>query len=201
MSTLSRAIETFRDKWQQWFPKNWIRVQIHELTVQQKAINAVVLVLLGALLIWTVYCAATGRDPLPFLSKAKYILPPKMDSQSQTYDMVINFIKTDDTDKIQYVSGFNCWDATFKTMRNAVWKGIVSYPIVIQYYDAPGHMILAFPTKDRGTIFIEPQNDSQVNLQVGQYYNERKVRGFYALDYTPLPLADSPQYDININPE
>jgi hypothetical protein len=168
------------------------------LTVQQKAINTVVLVVLGALLIWTVYCAATGRDALPFLSKAEYVLPMKMESENQTYDMVMNFIRADDTDKMQYGMGFNCWDATIKTYRNAVWKGIAACPIAIQYDDGPGHMIIGFPTKDRGDIFIEPQNDKQVILRVGQNYNDKKVRGFYALDFTKIPLADSPPYDDNI---
>ena len=78
---------------------------------------------------------------------------------------------------------------------------IRAYPIVIQYDESPGHMIIVFPTKDRGDIFIEPQNDWQVRPRVGQNYNNRKIRGFYVLDYAPIPLDNSPQYDLNIKPE
>ena len=143
----------------------------------------------------------TGRYPIPFLNRPANVLPPKMDSQGQTYEQIINFVRSDDTDKTQYGIGFNCFDATFKIWRNATWKGIRAYPIVIQYDESPGHMIIVFPTKDRGDVFIEPQNDLQVRPRVGQNYNDRKVRGFYVLDYAPLPLDNSPQYDLNIKPE
>jgi hypothetical protein len=172
------------------------------LTKRQKIIAYVILGLfmIGALY-FGYYYEATGRYPVSFLNKPAYILPPKMDSQCQTYEQVINFVRSDDTDETQYGIGFNCVDATFRMWRNATWKGIRVYPIVIQYDEPPGHMIIVFPTKDRGDIFIEPQNDWQVRPQVGQNYNDRKIRGFYVLDYAPIPLDNSPQYDLNIKPE
>jgi len=147
------------------------------------------------------YYEATGRYPVPFLNRPESVLPPKMHSQGQTYEQVFDFIRSDDTDKTQYGVGFNCVDATFKIWRNATWKGLEAYPIVIQYYESPGHMVIAFPTKDRGDIFIEPQNDLQIRIRIGQNYNGRKVRGFYVLDYAPLPLDNSPPFDPNMKPE
>lgn len=167
--------------------------------------SIVVYVILGPIMIAVLwlgsYYVATGRYPIPFLNRPASVLPPKMDSQGQTYEQVIDFVRSDDTDETQYGIGFNCVDATFKIWRNATWEGIEAYPIVIQYGESPGHMVIAFPTKDGGSVFIEPQNDLQIRLRVGQNYDNRKVRGFYVLDYAPLPLDNSPPFDPNIKPE
>lgn len=158
-------------------------------------------VLFGIFIWFNIHYDITGLYPLSFLNRLESILPPEMHSEEQTYEQVIDFVQSDDTDKIPYGVGFNCVDATFRIWRNAVWQGITAYPIVIQYNESPEHMVIAFPTNDRGDVFIETQNDLQIRLRVGQNYNERKVRGIYVLDYTPLPLGDSPPYDTNIDPE
>jgi hypothetical protein len=173
-----------------------------KLTKKQSIAVYVIFALLLILVVWFgSYYAMTGRYPLAFLNRPESILPPEVHSEEQTYEQVIDFVQSDDTDKIPYGVGFNCVDATFRIWRNAVWQGITAYPIVIQYNESPEHMVIAFPTNDRGDVFIETQNDLQIRLRVGQNYNERKVRGIYVLDYTPLPLGDSPPYDSNIDPE
>lgn len=173
-----------------------------KLTKRQSIVTCVIFGLVMIAVLWFVsYYEGTGRYPLLFLNRPESVLPPKMDSQGQTYEQVTNFVRSDDTDKIPYGVGFNCVDATFKVWRNATWKGIKAYPIVIQYNESPGHMVIAFPTRDRGDVFIELQNDLQVRPRVGQNYNDRKVRGIYVLDYAPLPLGDSPPFDPNIKPE
>lgn len=176
-----------------------------KLTRKQKVIKIIIYVLFGIILAACVciicYHESTGLYPISFLNEPANFLPPKMDSQNQTYEQVIDFVRSDDTDKIQSGIGFNCVDATFRMWRNATWKGITAYPIVIQYYEPLGHMIIVFPTKDRGDIFIEPQNDWQVRPQVAQNYDGRKVRGLYVLDYDPIPLDNSPPYDFNIRHE
>jgi len=131
-------------------------------------------------------------------NKPQYVLPPKFNTENQTFDMVLSFIKSDDTDTIPYGEGFNCADSVFRIWRNAYWQGIQAVPIAIQYEEPPGHMVIGFPTIDRGDIFIETQNDQQIRLAVGQNYDGRKVRGFYILDFVPIPLANSPEYDTNI---
>ena len=173
-----------------------------KLTRRQSVVFYVISgLLLAAVIYFGFYYETTGRYPISFLNRTESVLPPKMDSQDQTYEQVIDFIRSDDTDETQYGVGFNCVDATFKIWRNATWEGIIAYPIVMQYDDSSGHMVIAFPTKDRGSVFIEPQNDLQITLRVGKNYNNKKVRGFYVLDYTPLPLDDSPPFDPNIKPE
>jgi hypothetical protein len=161
------------------------------LTKKQVIIFWVSCVVLVGLAVWFAY----------YYNRAESILPPEMHSENQTYEQVIDFIRSDDTDTIPYEFGFNCVDATFRIWRSATWQGITAYPIVIQYNDSPGHMVIAFPTNDRGDVFIEPQNDLQIKLRVGQNYDGREIRGIYILDYTPLPLGNSPPYDPNIKPE
>jgi hypothetical protein len=134
-----------------------------------------------------------------YQNKPQYILPPKINTENQTFAEVMSFIRSDNTDKIRYEEGFNCWDYTFRVLLNARWKGIASVPIAIQYEEPPGHMVIAFPTTDRGDVFIEPQNDQQIRLRVGQVYDGRKIRGFYYIDiFHPVPLANSPEYDPSI---
>jgi len=176
-----------------------------KLTKKQSIGLGVVFALIVFLLVVTTwvdyYYDKTGRYPFSSLNRPEYILPPESLSEKQTYEQVIDFIRSDDTDTIPYEFGFNCIDATFRIWRNATWKGITSYPIVVQYNELPGHMVISFPTNDRGDVFIEPQNDLQIKLRVGQNYNGRMVKGIYALGYAPVPLDDSPPFDPNIIPE
>jgi hypothetical protein len=173
-----------------------------KLTRKQSIIFWVILAVLAGLVIWFgYYHDMTGRWPLEFLNRPESILPPEMHSENQTYDQVINFIRSDDTNTIPYEFGFNCVDAAFRIWRNATWHGIVAAPIAIQYTDSPGHMVIGFPTNDKGDIFIEPQNDLQIRLRVGQEYNGGTVRGIYVVNYDFTPLYDSPPYDPNIKPE
>jgi len=173
-----------------------------KLTRKQSIIVCVIFVVFMIAVVWFVsYYEETGRYPLAFLNRPESILPPEMHSKEQTSQQVIDFIQSDDTDAIPYGFGFNCVDATFRIWRNATWKGTTAYPIVVQYNESLGHMVIAFPTNDRGDVFIEPQSDLQIRLRAGQNYNGRRIRGIYVLNYTPLPLGDSPPFDPNIKPE
>ena len=131
-------------------------------------------------------------------NKPQYVLPPKFNTENQTFDMVLSFIKSDDTDTIPYGEGFNCMDSVFRVWLNARWQGISAIPIAIQYEEPPSHIVIGFPTIDRSGVIFETQNDQQITLIVGKNYDGRKIRGFYILDLTPIPLAGSPEYDTNI---
>lgn len=108
------------------------------------------------------YYGSTGLYPLSFFNKPEIVLPPEMHPEEQTYKQIMDFVQSDDTNTILYGDGFNCVDATFRIWRNAFWQGIMAYPIIIQYNESPGHMIIAFQTKDEGTVLIEPLNDLRV---------------------------------------
>jgi hypothetical protein len=133
-----------------------------------------------------------------YQNKPQYILPPKSNTANQTFDQVISFIKGDNTDTIPYGEGFNCVDSVWRVKLNARWQGIVAFPVAIQYEEPPGHMVIVFPTTDRGDILIETQNDQQIRLKVGNDYDGRKIRGLYLLDLTPIPIANSPEYEPNM---
>lgn len=172
-----------------------------KLTKKQSIILCVIFALFVISIWFVAYYDITGRYPLSFLNRPESVLPPEMRIEEQTYKQVIDFIQSDDTDTISYGVGFNCVDATFRIWRNANWKGIIACPIAIQYNEPPGHMVIAFPTNDRGDVFVEPQNDLQIRPRVGQDYDGRKVRGIYVLNYTYLPLDDSPPFDFDMDPE
>jgi hypothetical protein len=172
-----------------------------QLTTRQ-LVALFVMLALFVIAIWFVnYYGITGLFPLSFLNGPEIVLPPEMHSEEQTYRQVIDFIQSDDTETIPYGDGFNCVDASFRIWRNAYWQGITAYLIVILYNEPPGHMVIAFPTNDRGDIIIEPQSDLQIRPRVGQDYDERQVKGLYVFDCDPLPLDDSPPYDSDINAE
>jgi len=131
-------------------------------------------------------------------NKPQYVLPPKYNTENQTFDKVVAFIKSDDTNTMPYGEGFNCVNFVFRVWGNAMWQGIMAVPIVIQYEEPPGHMVIGFPTTDRGDVFFETENDQQIKLKVGSNYGGRKIRGFYAMDTIFIPLANSPEYDPSI---
>ena len=136
-----------------------------------------------------------------FLNRPESVLPPEWHLGEQTHEQVMNFIKSDDTDTIPYGFGFNCVDAAFSVWRNACWQGIGAVQIAIQYTDSSGHMVIGFPTNDKGAIFIEPQSDSQIELRVGHEYNGQTIRGIYTVSHNYSPIYDSPPYDDNMDPE
>jgi len=173
-----------------------------KLTKRQSIIFWVIFALLFGLVLYVgIYYEQTGRYPLEFLNRTENILPPEMHLEEQTYDQVMDFIRSDDTDTIPYEFGFNCVDSAFRVWSNARWQGIGAAQIAIQYTDSSGHMVVAFPTNDKGDIFIEPQSDLQIKLRVGHKYNGLTVRGIYIVSYNFTPLYDSPPYDSNINPD
>ncbi|MGD9118794.1 MAG: hypothetical protein PVJ08_08730, partial [Dehalococcoidia bacterium] len=139
----------------------------------------------------------------PFSShEAQYLLPTDYDIEEQTLDDVIAFLAEDKTDTRQCEKGFNCVDFAFTVWLNARWEGIVAVPIAIQYEESPseessGHMVIGFPIGDKGFVLFEPQNDQQINLNVGQIYEDRKVKGLYYLDIVWKPLPGSPDYDAD----
>lgn len=115
------VFETVKKKYKEWFPKRYITVEIHERTVQQKVAFYVCLILLGSLFSYSVYCGITGQDVLPFLSQSKAIGSLVAEADNQTYSMVMSFIRSDKTHQIKYTEGFDCWDASIRMYRNALW--------------------------------------------------------------------------------
>lgn len=153
----------------------------------KRIVILLLLVLIGAVLIMLLGSMLNN--------KPEYILPPQPDLENQPYQMVIEFIQTDDTNEMPYEDGFNCLDATLRLWRNASWEGLAAIPVMITYEEPPNHMIIAFWTIDKGNIFIEPQNDKQVILNVNEFYNGRRIKGYYYMSVNWIALGPSPEYD------
>lgn len=89
-----------------------------------------------------------------------------------TYSEVILFIEQDKTDEYEYDrDGFNCQDFSATVKRNAFNKGYRCFYVSIEFPEG-AHAIIGFNTTDQGFIYIEPQHDKIVTLQIGNKYSE-----------------------------
>jgi len=97
-----------------------------------------------------------------------------------SYEEVMDFIRRDKTDQLEYDAyTFDCSDFTATLLKNALKERIFGCPVQLEYPDS-GHVIAAFPTHDRGMIYIEPQDDQEVFLRKGySYYHLNYDYEFY----------------------
>lgn len=100
-----------------------------------------------------------------------YMAGTKFDQHNPTFQEVINFLKEDKTDEVEYTDKeYTCLDYAAEVNNNAENKGIRSY-VVELYFEEGAHAIIGFDTIDEGRIYFEPQNDCQVkNLKIGNDY-------------------------------
>ena len=89
-----------------------------------------------------------------------------------TYQEVLDFLAEDTTDSNTYDAiNYNCFNFTADVISHAlernIWCGFVY--ILFEGPDV-AHAIVAFNTTDEGIIFIEPQSDRVVKVEVGKHY-------------------------------
>ena len=85
-------------------------------------------------------------------------------SQDPTYNDMKNFIATDKTNENTYNETYNCWDFSRDIILNSLKQHISIGLVYIEWKNYTiGHAIIIFNTTDKGRIFIEPQNDEEVN--------------------------------------
>ncbi len=89
-----------------------------------------------------------------------------------TYSEAMAFVNFDDTDTLEYSDDFDCTRFAARFMENAIEMGFRCYYVHVYFEGSKGHAIVAFETVDRGTIFIEPQHDLEVQLTAGMSYCE-----------------------------
>lgn len=123
-------------------------------------------------------------------------LPDALDPGNQTLSQVEAFMKADRTRKMKYQKGYNCVDFSWTVMRQAEWQGLLSFAVAIYYEGSSGHMIVGFPTCDKGFVFYEPQNGERIYPRVGKMHDGWKVCSIYAtrLAEEHIPLDDSPPH-------
>lgn len=90
-----------------------------------------------------------------------------------SYDEVMTFIKEDGTDQLMVA---NCLTRAERLNNEAISHGIWCYVVLFNYFTGENygfHAIVAFDTKDKGVVFIEPQTDDVVKCDIGVEYSEQ----------------------------
>ena len=91
-----------------------------------------------------------------------------------TYKEALDFILRDQTDKHEYnEENYTCLNFAADFKNNAFKAGYRCGFVYIEFPEEHAHAIVCFNTTDRGLIFIEPQDDSIVELKVGRHYWSR----------------------------
>jgi hypothetical protein len=84
---------------------------------------------------------------------------------------VLNFITADQTNNIPYdVNTFNCQEFSAIVKTNSFNVGYRAFYVYIDF-ETTSHSVVAFNTTDKGLIFIEPQFDKIVKVEVGKNYS------------------------------
>jgi len=109
-----------------------------------------------------------------------------------TYREMMSFLKADDTDKADYIKGeYECTGFATDLCNSAEAEGIRCAYVTLKFPGGNGHAIVAFDTIDKGLIYIEPQFDDLVRVEIGKYFYKcivPKVGYFY----------EKPDYDDTI---
>lgn len=103
-----------------------------------------------------------------------YILDDKVGNfvelRNPTHDELRDFLAADETNVKTFVSGeYVCYDFVADLVNNAEAAGIRAAYVRIRS-DNWVHAIAGFETVDRGLIFIEPQSDKEVVIEIGEPY-------------------------------
>lgn len=102
--------------------------------------------------------------------------------RNPTYDELMDFIADDRTDDNEYQAGtYTCVDFVADLNNNAEQAGYRAAYVYIEFPDNSAHSITAFSTVDKGLVYIEPQFDDEVRVQVGTSYAE--LNGYEIPDY------------------
>ncbi|MEM2618825.1 MAG: hypothetical protein QXR87_04440 [Candidatus Hadarchaeales archaeon] len=87
-----------------------------------------------------------------------------------TYSEMLDFLGRDRTDDKPYIQGvYVCYHFAAEVGRNADREGLRSAFVIVRFPDVT-HALVAFNTTDRGLIFIEPQTDEEMKVEVGKPY-------------------------------
>lgn len=87
------------------------------------------------------------------------------------YNEVLQFIYSDDTD-LNHNEDYTCFNFAADVKSNAYDKG---YKCGLVYIEFPSgaHAIVVFDTIDKGLVYVEPQTDEIVRVEIGRPYWDR----------------------------
>jgi len=122
-------------------------------------------------------------------------------TQDVTFNEMLNFIKSDQTDKNEFSDDYNCLGYALTLKSNASIRGI-RCAVVILYYRNEftgerniGHAINAFETTDKGIVYVEPQSDAlRYNISIGQSYSSQLP--YFSMAVSNLCRNLYPEYDL-----
>lgn len=81
-------------------------------------------------------------------------------SQKPTLTEVLLFLRYDQTDSPEYKpEEYICEDFALQLQKNGIAAGYDFYRVRVNFSNAVGHMFNAIDTLDKGTVYIEPQDD------------------------------------------
>jgi len=118
-------------------------------------------------ILFSLWLLSTIMVSLPTLPR------PSHEYYEVSYNDLKSFLATDQTDNREYIKGeWNCVSFTDQLLENASKYGLKGYFTIIQYHnvdDSSTHAIAMFNT-DQGFIYIEPQNDKEVDPDTFKIY-------------------------------
>ena len=90
-----------------------------------------------------------------------------------TYKEMLRFLEDDDTDEAEYITGeYECIEFTTDLCNRAEEKDIRCAYVSVRFPGGRGHAIVAFNTIDKGLIYIEPQYDDLVEIEIGKPFRK-----------------------------
>ena len=109
-----------------------------------------------------------------------------------TYSEMMSFLRADDTDEAEYIEDeYECTEFTTDLCNGAEEEGIRCAYVTLKFPAGIGHTIVAFDTIDKGLIYIEPQYDDLVRVEIGKHFHKCVVpKASY--------LYEKPDYDDTI---
>jgi hypothetical protein len=127
-------------------------------------------------------------------------------ARDPSYTELLNFLRVDETDKIQYDYGsFVCADFAETVHNNAENAGIKAGYVTIDFYEIDGgHACNVFNTTDRGLVFIDctdslgdrgpSNNDRVVTVKEGSTYYLQYL--FASERWRAVPMGTVKTYEI-----
>ena len=100
--------------------------------------------------------------------------------RNPSYQEMKDFLRRDKTDQHIYAGAYDCENFASDVCNNAEAEGIRAAVVVLEYEEG-GHDIVAFETTDKGLIFIEPQKDEEVKVEVGIKYWGDTIKRFIVI--------------------
>ena len=110
-----------------------------------------------------------------------------------TYQELMDFLAADTTDANDYdLDSYVCSDFSADVKAHAMQQKFRCAFVLVIFTDS-SHAIVVFNTTDRGIVYIEPQTDEEVNLQVGWHYWRQCV-----ISKTGTPRTDPTSYNDTV---